>query len=422
MRTLSTVSVFSLLISFSVNSIAAPMAANTFRGADNRIIHIDMVVLEQTIKHNRLGAELPDGQIYALARDVVPTDHPMTEDGIDINTPVDTKAFKPGEVRLRTYKRPRPIVLRANEGDILEIEFTNLLPRIKNIKNIEEVFLMQAGVQIMGLDWYDPKSKKAIPQDNAKRINPGEKHIYYFIAHGEGVFMLYSPNGKSIPNSQLDLGLFGSVNIQPKEAEWYRSQVTHNDLTLATYKVSKKFFEQYWLDDSNKTCLKRFTSKETGLPDNVTIQRQWIDDNGRLICPQGGEETRWEVTFIDNKNTNIEKKSSILINKDGLLNSQAHQPILNYNAMYPRGHVRENSPILNMLSYDTKKNTYELAHTDLTAMITGPNAGRFPYYLNSPSFNENPAAPDRRQPYREFTIAYHISPKTQQAFESFNTG
>ena len=422
MRTLSTVSVFSLLISFSVNSIAAPMAANTFRGADNRIIHIDMVVLEQTIKHNRLGAELPDGQIYALARDVVPTDHPMTEDGVDITTPVDTKAFKPGEVRLRTYKRPRPIVLRANEGDILEIEFTNLLPRIKNIKNIEEVFLMQAGVQIMGLDWYDPKSKKAIPQDNAKRINPGEKHIYYFIAHGEGVFMLYSPNGKSIPNSQLDLGLFGSVNIQPKEAEWYRSQVTHNDLTLATYKVSKKFFEQYWLDDSNKTCLKRFTSKETGLPDNVTIQRQWIDDNGRLICPQGGEETRWEVTFIDNKNTNIEKKSSILINKDGLLNSQAHQPILNYNAMYPRGHVRENSPILNMLSYDTKKNTYELAHTDLTAMITGPNAGRFPYYLNSPSFNENPAAPDRRQPYREFTIAYHISPKTQQAFESFNTG
>ena len=38
----------------------------------------------------------------------------------------DLKGFA-GKVRLKDYKRARPIVLRANVGDILEIRFTNLL-------------------------------------------------------------------------------------------------------------------------------------------------------------------------------------------------------------------------------------------------------------------------------------------------------
>ena len=40
----------------------------------------------------------------------------------------------------------------------------------------------------------------------------------------------------------------------------------------------------------------------------------------------------------------------------------------------------------------------ELVASDLTAIITGPNAGRFPYSNTSPTFRVNPASPDRRQP------------------------
>ena len=42
-----------------------------------------------------------------------------------------------------------------------------------------------------------------------------------------------------LPNdtSQLQSGLFGVVNVQPEGAEYYRSQVTREDLDQATYYV-----------------------------------------------------------------------------------------------------------------------------------------------------------------------------------------
>jgi hypothetical protein len=61
---------------------------------------------------NRLGAVRPGGMIYALRSDVIPQ-------GGD--------ALTPGNVRLRDDKRPRPIVLRVNQGGCLDIAFQNLL-------------------------------------------------------------------------------------------------------------------------------------------------------------------------------------------------------------------------------------------------------------------------------------------------------
>ena len=61
----------------------------------------------------------------------------------------------------------------------------------------------------------------------------------------------------------------------------------------------------------------------------------------------------------------------------------------------------------------------QIVHTDLTAIITGPDAGRFnvaqadcdagaPIPPNvDPLFCKNPASPDRLQPYREITVIYH---------------
>ena len=43
----------------------------------------------------------------------------------------DQQDLQPGAVMLRDGKRPRPIVLRVNEGDCLEIHFTNLLAKHK---------------------------------------------------------------------------------------------------------------------------------------------------------------------------------------------------------------------------------------------------------------------------------------------------
>src|SRR5262249_31975569 len=66
--------------------------------------------------------------------------------------------------------------------------------------------------------------------------------------------------------------------------------------------------------------------------------------------------------------------------------------------------------------------SFELVYGDLTAIITGPNADQFPYSQNIPSFRTNPALPDRRQPYREFSILYHQpDASVVQAFPHYNT-
>ncbi|HEX6100044.1 MAG TPA: copper oxidase [Thermoanaerobaculia bacterium] len=80
------------------------------------------------------------------------------------------------------------------------------------------------------------------------------------------------------------------------------------------------------------------------------------------------------------------------------------QPIVNYNATRADG-----TPILKML-----KGT-EIVHSDVTALITGPNAGRFP----AGTYRPNPATPDRNQPFREFTIIYHDEIGAIQAFAEF---
>src|SRR5687767_15269946 len=78
-----------------------------------RTVKADVVALDQALIYNRLGAINPAGMIYALKRDVVAID--------------PSKGLVAGNVQLRPGKRPRPIALRMNVGDCLQVNFTNLL-------------------------------------------------------------------------------------------------------------------------------------------------------------------------------------------------------------------------------------------------------------------------------------------------------
>ncbi len=84
-----------------------------------RMIKAEVVALEQAIVLNRFGAFNPSGMLFALKQDVV----------LSNGTPLNEENIKtaPGNVRLREDKRPRPLVLRVNEGDCLEVRFHNLL-------------------------------------------------------------------------------------------------------------------------------------------------------------------------------------------------------------------------------------------------------------------------------------------------------
>lgn len=86
-----------------------------------RVVSARVVALDQPYWLNRYGAYEPQGMIFALERDVVANGHD------DRRCPARQEPLVPGQVRLRASKRPRPLVLRINAGDCLDLHFTNLL-------------------------------------------------------------------------------------------------------------------------------------------------------------------------------------------------------------------------------------------------------------------------------------------------------
>jgi hypothetical protein len=115
-----------LLASVVCCTLLAPAGAAAQDRLCERTVKANVVAIRQRIWLNRLGAHIPDGMMYALARDVVDLAGKSCENGLVSTSPV-TQACLDGGARLRDDKRPRPIVLRANEGDCLQITFTNLL-------------------------------------------------------------------------------------------------------------------------------------------------------------------------------------------------------------------------------------------------------------------------------------------------------
>ena len=79
--------------------------------ARRRTVKAHVVALDQPYMWNRLGASQPNAMIYALARDVVPTDYDPKHP-----TAFEFATLEPGKVRLREDKRPRPPGLASQRG------------------------------------------------------------------------------------------------------------------------------------------------------------------------------------------------------------------------------------------------------------------------------------------------------------------
>lgn len=298
--------------------------------ACQRTIKASVVALDQVIVYNRLGTINPAGMIYALKKDIVAID------------PV--KGIVAGNVRLRADKRPRPIALRMNSGDCLQITFTNLLsPTPLSHKDpadpsSDQPATRSAGVHVTGMELVDGIASDGsnVGVNPPSLIPPGATTVYTYTSTREGNNLMYSTaatTGGEGDGGTLSEGLFGSVNVEVKGAEWYRSQVTNADLQLATVKNA---------------------------------------DGTPKLTPGG-------------------------------------QPIINYDAVYPPGHPKAGQLILKMLNGDT------IVHTDLNAIITGPNHGRFP----AGTYRPNATEPDRDRPFREFTVVYHGEAQNIQAFPQF---
>ncbi|HKS22873.1 MAG TPA: hypothetical protein VJZ76_08765 [Thermoanaerobaculia bacterium] len=438
-------------------SLAVSMQAATSSGVctAKNTVRADIVALDNAYFVNRLGSFQSGGQIFALRRDVVSTG-PSSD-------------LTPGHVMLRASKRPRPIVLRMNVGDCLEIKFQNLLGEYPQVyfqyppvvpwagasqmtnadpssttnpvsqygnndsgtfaNSVIQTPTRWAGVHVMGLEVvgaFDQNGAAvdAISGDGSfagrnditaniatdKRasglVPPGARMTYLLHAPSqtEGSYLLYSTAAnvgyEPSYSGQLMQGLFGSVTVQPKYAEYYRSEVTRQNLWDATYPSAGQ------------------NLKPTGK--SVTIRGQktpvWAWTTEQYVWPKGYTEPSDRCVRPDYKK---EKLTIDVIELDengdpaagGRLHTLASQPIINYDA------TDNNGPILKL--YTTGSDgSRTLVHTDLTAIITGPYAGALPC---SPYAEPQPT-PNGHQPFREFGIHYHDDFLTTLAFPQQRTG
>jgi hypothetical protein len=216
--------VLSLLLA-AVLTVAAPAGLAAQQCTSDNTVTADVVALDQPIVYNRYGAFDPAGMIYALRRDVV------AKDGSGV--------LEPGNVELREGKRPRPLVLRVNEGDCLEIQFENLLAPQK--VDEEQPATRAAGVHVVGMQVVNSIADLGanVGQNGASGnglVDPGETTTYTYYAQKEGGHLFYSAGattGGDGDGGSIARGLFGSVNVEPPNSEWYRAKVLREDLELA---------------------------------------------------------------------------------------------------------------------------------------------------------------------------------------------
>ena len=256
---------------------------NSSQNSSNTIT-AEVIALEQIITFNRFGAFNPAGMVYALRKDVV-DEHGKT---ISSRSDAEMAALK-GRVRLKDDKRPRPLVLRVNECNYLQVKFWNLLsplptvhttfqradfpdggvqrhsiqatkpgdptatdlstPPRNSISTQHPAFpfprqeepdyptTRAASIHVNGLDYANMESDGANVGNNPSSLaEPGASKTYTWYAQQEGGYFFYSTGalaGGEGDGGQLGLGLFGSVNVEPKDSIWYRSQVTHDVLVAA---------------------------------------------------------------------------------------------------------------------------------------------------------------------------------------------
>lgn len=246
LNAISPVLIISLILSMLLPTAAAAQQPPAELVVDSgRVIIANVVALDQPLIYNRLGATTPGGMIYALRRDVINKDTGLTE--------AEGGILAPGQVMLRPDKRPRPLTLRMNVGDKLQINFQNLLapepllgpplppdpehPELDGIPELLQPATRSAGIHVMGMHLVTSilDDGSNVGQNDSSLVAPGSQITYTLHAQREGTYLLQNTtDGGSGVLSSWNFGLFGAVNVEPAGSEWYRSQLTQVEMALAT--------------------------------------------------------------------------------------------------------------------------------------------------------------------------------------------
>jgi hypothetical protein len=391
--------------------IATLAAGNTAKAAIqcDATITANVVVLDNPTVFNRLGAQNPNWITFALKRDVVFRDRlnpPGSPTPNVLNgTPCSQTQCTAGNVELRPDKRPRPLVIRSVAGSCLTVNFTNLLSTIANPNNAQQGQNTPGtaepdGLPFQGLENNDQVAGRCagfhasgtevvtsldddgsmvgnnpgadIGATDAGQANcgtglaaPDETRVYNLYTPHEGAFIINSYGatlGSEASSGNLGIGMFGALNVQPKDARIYRSQMTEEELRLATTGYTAN------------TC--------TGAPGEVA---------GR-DCNTGGQP------IIDYEALYPNVEPWISEGKAGL-------PIVN---MITEGGELVHSDINAIIAGPDANGTWN-------SKCPGADC---PYPLESVG-KSNPQLPQRLEAFREFTSQFHDEQTNSQVFPNW---
>lgn len=438
---------------------------------DAHTVKARVVALDQTLWLNRAGATLPGGMIFALAHDVFPAT--VAADAQNEGASCAAVACTAGQVQLRASKRPRPMVLRVNEGDCLEIEFTNLLaPAAQTVGFCTtdaakpcDPSATASGCPRSGTCSLSfcatPANKVCTSKTDCTGVKPACNPLQLSQpttratgVHVQGMpWASQPPPGKDPAKRGQDDGSFVGRNCSSLTYPAGSSATPNTPCATVsgatvTYKLFAEHEGSYLLYGTGDDWVPVPVNGgdggtlQEGLFGAVNVQPSGFQAFSDLMRSTGREpEKMWESGWYrsqvteqdlcwasaDGKPDPYEKTRCVRANPGTL-------PTLDYQAVYPKGHPQAGQPILNMLCSDEvlekpgatcQRN--EIVHTDLTAVITGPvgpdgQPGRFPDTFapkeQPPSLRPVYSYPDRLQPYREFTILYHESYQVNQAFQN----
>ncbi|AZI35476.1 hypothetical protein NT2_09_00340 [Caenibius tardaugens NBRC 16725] len=276
---------FAPLTPAAAESVRAETTENTANGtqpsaAGGRVVYADVVAINQPLVYNRFGSTNPWGMIYAL-RDHVEgcTRAPGRPGGVE-----DASKCRPGSAMLKPDIRPRPLVLRINEGDRLVVRFQNLLMPMPSRTRpltpdaVGGVTIPPALVTPQKLveavepgeppeqETVDPRTIPDPPNDPTTRlasiaivglrtangadgtatgligIAPGATTEYTWFGDKRGSYFfssLSAVQGGEGDGGSLTHGLFGMVVVEPAGAQVYRSQISAEDMACLRNEAGK---------------------------------------------------------------------------------------------------------------------------------------------------------------------------------------
>ncbi|MFT3972305.1 MAG: hypothetical protein QM699_02280 [Amaricoccus sp.] len=338
-----------------------------------RTIKADVVAIEQAYLLNRFSAFVPAGMLFALKRDVVALDP-------------DQGPVGPGNAMLRPDKRPRPIVLRVNEGDCLEVTFTNYLSPVARLEGgipAQNHGNLPGHVQAMP---GSPPSTAIRPAEPVSVDAPRTRAASFHIT-GMSVVPISEaecPANVACGGDGSNVGLNRGVVFRTDSGDALKAAYSHGSLALPGQTVVTK-----WLAEKDGA----YFAYSMG-------------------APIGGEGDGGQIGLGLFGAVNVEPRGSEWYRSQVRHDELVADTATRAGDRHPYAHVDyEKLKLLTPDPLDTTGKVFDIAHTDLNAIIVPPPAA------------PGDCKPEGRadgsvcaQAFREFTVIFHDEVHAEQAF------